>query len=186
MGIAVVIGIVVVIGSSVAIGVLREMAQNRSRAVPYGTRAAETGTGPSVRTPHWRTSHWRAVATIAADLARAGFPAASGLVAATLIDRCREIGRLAAVVDRRGSAVDSMLHEDLVTELALLERAQRNGSGAVVLVRWPRSREDRVAMAAELTGAEWAELYAHDAALAERLFRELPPRTTGLPVVEPA
>jgi hypothetical protein len=181
MGIAVVIGIVVVIGVAVAVGVLREMAQNRSRSLPD-----DTGTAAGLPNRSWRASHWRAVATIAADLARAGFPGASGLVAATLIDRCREIGRLAAVVDGRGSAVDSMLHEDLVTELALLERAQRHGSGAVVLVRWPRSREERVAMASELTGAEWAELHAHDAALAERLFRELPPRTTGLPVVEPA
>jgi hypothetical protein len=181
MGLAVVIGIVVVIGSALAVALIREVSNDGYRAVP--DRADGDRVRPAQR---WRTSHWSAVATIAEDLARHGFPEASGLDAATLVERCREIRRLAAVVDRRGSAVDSMLHEDLVTELALLERAQRNGAGAVTLVRWPRNAADRIAMAAELTSREWAELHAHDAALAERLFRELPPRTTDLPVVEPA
>lgn len=184
MGLAVVIGIVVVIGSALAVAVFREVANDGHRAVP--DRTAPDRAVRSHVAPRWQTSHWAAVAGVAADLARHGFPVASGLVAATLVERCREIERLAGVVDRRGSAVDSMLHEDLVTELALLERAQRNGAGAVTLVRWPRNAADRIAMAAELTSREWAELHAHDAALAERLFRELPPRTTDLPVVEPA
>jgi hypothetical protein len=182
MGLAVVIGTAAVIGAIIVVGVVREVLNAGYRAVPDRdrTRAARGAT------PSWRTRHWATVAAVAEDLAQTGFPAASGLVAAALVDRCRSIAALAATVDRRGSIVDSMLHEDLVTELALLERAQQRGTGAVVLVRWPRARVERVAMAPGLTGAERAELHAHDAELAARLFRELPPRTTELPVLDPA
>jgi hypothetical protein len=116
--------------------------------------------GQAVRAHRWRSTRWQHVAEVAETIRAASFEDASAVVRARLDRRLIALAALVRNVDGRGSAVDGMLREGILLELAGLAKAQRSGRGAVLLVQWPLSPLGRLRLAQGLTDVEWAELAA--------------------------